>query len=156
MRAEPDVSYNAAVNGGVVIVVGGCRGAPGCHGLVGGTSAGAPQWAAIVALANELRGRQAKGPLGLATPALYAIARDTQLYHQDFHDIVIGDNGFAGTLPGFSARPGYDLATGLGTPDVAQLISQLAANDVLLARPDSLGGSGNRKRGPHVQLSPRG
>jgi len=98
-RAEPDVAYNAAVNGGVIIVFG------GRHGVVGGTSAGAPQWAAIVALANELRGRQAKPPLGLVAPALYALARDTRLYHPDFHDIVIGEKALDEVLPGFSPRP---------------------------------------------------
>ena len=69
MRAEPDVSYNAAFNGGVVVVF------HGKHGVVGGTSAGAPQWAAIIALANEVRGKRGMPPLGLATPQLWLLAR---------------------------------------------------------------------------------
>ena len=69
MRAEPDVSYNAAFNGGVVVVF------AGRHGVVGGTSAGAPQWAAIVALANEVRGKRGLPPLGLATPQLWPLGR---------------------------------------------------------------------------------
>ena len=148
-RAEPDVAYNAAVNGGVIIVFG------GRHGVVGGTSAGAPQWAAIVALANELRGRQAKPPLGLVAPALYALARDTRLYHQDFHDIVIGDNALAEVLPGFSARPGYDLPTGLGTPDVGQLVPDLAATDAPAGQPAPAAARSGKHQG-HVRLNPGG
>jgi subtilase family serine protease len=135
MRAEPDVSYNAALNGGVVVVLG------GRHGVVGGTSASAPQWAAIVALANELRGRQGRSPLGLVTPQLYTVARDRGDYRQDFHDITIGNNALFGDLygfPGFSAGRGYDLPTGLGTPVVSRLISDLAGRDIGRFRFDGL------------------
>jgi len=122
-RAVPDVAYNAAFNGGVVVVMG------GGHGVVSGTSAGTPQWAAIIALANELRGKQGRPKLGLATPQLYAVARDRSDYRQDFHDITVGNNNFVGQLPGFDADPGYDLATGLGTPNVTKLLSDIAGRD---------------------------
>ena len=119
-RTTPDVAYNAAINGGVLVVQG-----PNIY-LVGGTSCGAPQWAGIFALANEARASAGKGPLGAANPALYAIA---QSHAADFHDIQAGENTLVGApVPGFQARPGYDLATGLGTPDVASLVADLAAS----------------------------
>jgi subtilase family serine protease len=137
-RAVPDVSYNAAANGGVIVVLG------GRHGVVGGTSAGAPQWAAIVALANEVRGRRGSGPLGLATPQLWSLAHDRGNYRQDFHDIVTGNNTLFGAgsgLPGFTAVPGYDYATGLGTPDVSRLLKDLSKRDDSRFRFDNGGDS---------------
>ena len=79
----------------------------------GGTSEGAPQWAAITALADQAAGHA----LGYLSPALYA-APST-----DFHDVTVGENGFFG--PGFSAGIGYDYPTGLGSPNVASLITTL-------------------------------
>ena len=84
----------------------------------GGTSEGAPQWAAITALANQAAGH----PLGYLNPSLYAIAASGS-YSSDFHDITVGQNGLAG--PGFSAGVGYDYPTGLGSPNVANLITDL-------------------------------
>jgi subtilase family serine protease len=155
-RATPDVAYNSALNGGVVIVV--TAFGRQSHTLMGGTSAATPQWAAIVALANELRGRQGRLPLGQATPQLYAIGRNNGDYQPDFHDITVGNNALGGDLsqaPGFSAARGYDLTTGLGTPDVTKLVKDLAASDAGGVRSDvrvaSVGGT--RK---NVRLSPGG
>lgn len=117
-RTTPDVSYNAAVNGGVLVYTS-FLGSPAFF-IVGGTSAGSPQWAAIFALANELAGK----PLGFINPALYSLAKSTA-YTLDFHDITVGNNQLLGTPVGFSAGPGYDNATGWGTPDVAKLILDL-------------------------------
>ena len=155
MRAEPDVSYNAAFNGGVVVVFG------GRHGVVGGTSAGAPQWAAIVALANEVRGERGLPSLGIATPQLWLLARDKSSYRKDFHDIVLGSNALGGPgsgFPGFDARPGYDFATGLGTPDVTRLLKDLSGPDSMRFRADDAGdsqhGIGDGKHSDkHVQFS---
>jgi subtilase family serine protease len=124
-RALPDVSYNAAINGGVIIAFG------GRFGVIGGTSASAPQWAAIVALANQPREQNHRGRLGLVAPLLYLLARDRSTYRQDFHDITAGANDlvlpqFGVSVPGVAASEGYDLATGLGTPDVARLVKDLA------------------------------
>jgi subtilase family serine protease len=134
-RAEPDVAFDAANNGGVVIAF------HGRFGVIGGTSVGSPSWAAIVALANELRGRQGKPPLGLATPQIYLLARDHAAYRRDFHDITTGANDLGNGqfgFPGFSAGPGYDFPTGLGTPDVARLVKDLAGRDALRLRFDDL------------------
>jgi subtilase family serine protease len=121
----PDVAYNAAVNGGVLVVYG----ALGVQLLeiVGGTSAGSPQWAGIVALANEARVNAGKGLLGgnLNTD-LYNIYHSAN-YATDFHDITVGNNELAGSTVGFSAGPGYDVASGIGSPIVGSLVVDLTA-----------------------------
>jgi subtilase family serine protease len=120
-RTVPDVAYNAAINGGIQVYVSGLGG----FITFGGTSAGVPQWAAILALANQARAAAGTGPLGPGNPALYAIAQNDRSYRNDFHDIRKGDNSLGPGMPGFSADSGYDLATGLGTPDVARLVNDL-------------------------------
>jgi subtilase family serine protease len=92
--------------------------------IVGGTSAGAPQWAAIVALANQYGAAHGHGPLGNINSALYTLA-ESSAYANDFHDITVGNNMLGGVLPGFSAGTGYDFASGWGTPNVANLIPDL-------------------------------
>lgn len=120
MRTVPDVSYDAAFDGGVLLYNGG-------HvTLLGGVSAGAPQWAGIFALANELRARSGQKKLGFVNDTLYELAKNPRTYAADFHDITVGDNTLAESDLGFPATPGYDLATGLGTPNVANLIGDLA------------------------------
>lgn len=120
-RATPDVAYNAAVNGGVLVVK-----LPYFY-LVGGTSAGSPQWAGIFALANQARANVGKGPVGAANPRLYSIYTGAD-YVSDFHDVTTGDNTLAGApVAGFAAGSGYDMATGLGSPNAANLISTLVA-----------------------------
>jgi subtilase family serine protease len=123
-RTIPDISYNAAVNGGVLVYTT-FEGAP-IWFVVGGTSAGSPQWAAIIALANQLSASQGTGPLGYINPALYKLA-ESSAYSTDFHDITSGNNQLAGTPVGFNAGPGYDFATGWGTPNVANLVGDLVA-----------------------------
>jgi len=93
--------------------------------IVGGTSAGTPQWAGIFALANTARALNSKGPIGFANPGLYAIAQGAN-YSLDFHDITVGNNTLVGSIVGFTAFTGYDLATGWGTPNVANLVADLA------------------------------
>jgi subtilase family serine protease len=155
-RATPDVAYNSALNGGVVVNF--TLGAAPAHTLMGGTSAATPQWAGILALANELRGRQGRLPLGQATPQLYAIGRSNGDYQPDFHDIAVGNNALGGDptqAPGFSAARGYDLTTGLGTPDVAKLVKDLAASDIGgVHTDDRVASVGGTRR--HVRLNPGG
>jgi subtilase family serine protease len=120
VRTTPDVGYNAAINGGVLVVQ-----LPNIQ-LVGGTSCGSPQWAGLFALVNQARGLQGKKPIGAANPALYGIYTSPR-YGSDFHDVTVGNNTLAGqSVTGFSAGTGYDLTTGIGTPNAANLIGDLA------------------------------
>jgi subtilase family serine protease len=120
-RTTPDVSYNAAVDGGVLVYIGFLD---GFH-IVGGTSAGPPQWAAIFALVNQCRANHGIGPIGFANPAIYALAQSAA-YANDFNDITVGNNELVGTTVGFTAVTGWDAATGWGTPKVRNLVEGLA------------------------------
>lgn len=143
-RTVPDVSLNAAGNGGVAVWV-----SPNVYGI-GGASMSAPMWAGIVALADQARQQAGRGRLGFLNTALYAIARNPIQYSRDFHDILVGTNAFDSPV-GFAAGPGYDLASGLGTPDVSNLVRDLAttpfAGSPLLALPALFAGNGS---GRHV------
>jgi subtilase family serine protease len=121
-RTIPDVSYNAAIHGGVLIANSTLLSGVSGFFIVGGTSAGSPQWAAIVALANQLAGQ----PLGFLNPAIYKLAQSAA-YANDFHDITVGNNQMLGTTPGFTAGVGWDDASGWGTPNVANLVPDLVA-----------------------------
>lgn len=125
MRTTPDVSYNAAVSGGVLTYLGFLGPASNFY-IFGGTSAGSPQWAAIVAIADQARGLAAKPNLGYLNDTIYAIAEGAGS-SSDFHDITVGNNQLAGTPFGYSAQPGYDIASGWGTPQVGNLVAALAA-----------------------------
>jgi subtilase family serine protease len=90
----------------------------------GGTSASAPIWAALIALADQYAGRH----LGLVNPAIYQIARSPR-YHQAFHDITTGNNTVRfppTTVTGYLAAPGWDPVTGWGSPNAQVLIPLLA------------------------------
>jgi len=121
-RLTPDVSFNAAIQGGWLCYLGFF----GVWGVFGGTSASTPAWAAIIALLNQAKG----GPVGFVTPAIYSLAEGSQ-YSTVFHDITVGNN--TDVLPptpsfqGFSASPGYDLTTGWGTPDVTKFIMAMTS-----------------------------
>jgi hypothetical protein len=73
-----------------------------------------------------VRAAHGKGPLGFVNPALYSIARSAS-YASAFHDITVGNNILVGSSAGFSAAPGYDLATGWGSPNIANIVADLAA-----------------------------
>jgi kumamolisin len=84
----------------------------------GGTSFAAPMWAGYLALVNQQSVANGNKPLGFINPALYTIGLSSS-YDTDFHDITSGSNGFAATT-------GYDLATGIGSPNGTALIAALA------------------------------
>jgi kumamolisin len=104
-RGVPDVSGDADPSTGYTVRV------DGQTLVIGGTSAVAPLWAGLIALANA----QNKTPAGFANPALYNSGAS-----RAFHDITQGNNG------AFSAGPGWDACTGLGTPIGTQVIASLA------------------------------
>jgi hypothetical protein len=109
-RTNPDVAYNADPRSGVSVLYN------GKWRQVGGTSAGAPQWAALIALANEARADAGKAPLDGVTqtlPALYELPRSY------FYDITVGNNRY-------KAKVGYDLVTGRGSPRAELIIAGLA------------------------------
>jgi hypothetical protein len=132
-RQVPDVSADADPATGYEIYWNGSGSDPvGPRGwqAIGGTSAASPLWASVIALADASRSC-AGGSVGMALPALYRAAGSN--YGGAFNDVLTGNNDFTGTNSGqFSARPGYDMATGLGSPNAGTLIRQLCANALRL------------------------
>jgi subtilase family serine protease len=135
-RGVPDVAFQASAGtGGLVYITLPPDGSSGliCSGGVpcstgwydiGGTSLATPQWAGLVAIADQLNG----GGLGPINTALYKIGADSTRYANDFYDIVDGNNGAdAPQIPGYPATTGWDPVTGLGTPNAANLIPDLVA-----------------------------
>jgi kumamolisin len=106
-RGVPDVCGNADPSTGYTIRVDG-QTLP-----IGGTSAVAPLWAGLIALANAQNGTSA----GFIQPALYAAKGKAA-----FNDITSGTN-YSGTPVGFTAGPGWDACTGLGSPIGTKLIT---------------------------------
>jgi subtilase family serine protease len=121
-RGVPDVSADASGHTGMAIAL-----SDDGRSMIrnsGGTSASAPIWAALIALADQYAGRH----LGPVNPAIYQIARGPR-YHQAFHDITKGNNTVRfppATIAGYRAAPGWDPATGWGSPDAQVLIPLLA------------------------------
>jgi kumamolisin len=118
-RETPDVSLDARPRRtGYIIYCNRCGAGPGvAWAPIGGTSAAAPLMAALTADADESAGKQ----LGFANPFLYAHAGTSM-----FHDIVSGTNNLFGGRR-YTAGPGYDLATGLGSIRAAAFASALAS-----------------------------
>ena len=102
-RGVPDVAGDADPNSGYVTRV------DGQDGVIGGTSAVAPLWAALIALLNQQLGK----PLGFVNPQLYAAGESA------FHDVTSGNNG------AYAAKTGWDACTGLGSPDGTRLATAL-------------------------------
>lgn len=115
-RGLPDVAYAAGAIGSIVVSFGSSPAGPNHFFQVFGTSGGAPQWAAIGALADQLNEHR----LGAINKLLYHVGKGEHS-EQAFHDITVGNTSFAGAQ-GFSAVEGWDAATGLGTPNVAKLL----------------------------------
>jgi subtilase family serine protease len=132
-REVPDVAADGDPATGYAIFWNGADTEPAPSGwqALGGTSGAAPLWAALVTLADADPACHGT-PLGFAGPALYRAA--AKHYPADFHDVTTGDNDFTGTNGGrWPAAPGYDLTTGLGTPNAAHLVQNLCANALSLS-----------------------
>jgi kumamolisin len=109
-RLVPDVCAAADPSTGAFLVL---------HGKtmgIGGTSWSAPMWAGFCALINEARKKKGKPFLPYLNPLLYPLNGTSA-----FRDVTAGSNG------AYSAAAGYDLVTGLGAPNVAQLVAKLTA-----------------------------
>jgi kumamolisin len=125
-RGVPDVAGDADPTSGYVVRV------DGSNMVIGGTSAVAPLWAGLIALANAKNGKSA----GFLQPALYAAKSKS-----GFNDIISGTNG------GFSAGPGWDACTGLGSP--------IGANLLDLVNPSSSKGTKKVKRNEKKKVPTR-
>jgi len=120
-RQVPDVSAQADQFTGAITVY---AGAYGGWLTFGGTSSAAPIWAALLALTNESATCKASAAtangVGFVSPLLYSVASNPTAYAASFNDITVGNNdpfGFSGLFP---ATKGYDMATGLGSPQLTQ------------------------------------
>jgi subtilase family serine protease len=128
-REDPDVSADADPKTGYdVYWSGAAAGYVDGWQPIGGTSAAAPLWAALTALANA-SSDCAGTSIGFANPVLYDVA-DNDYYGSAFTDITVGSNdytnsGYAGEL--YAAASGYDMATGLGTPLAGTLVPDMCA-----------------------------
>lgn len=126
-RGVPDVSYNAAVLHGVLTYLD-IPGIPVGYYRFGGTSAGSPQWAALLAIADQ-RG----GNLGFINRALYHIGQARSRYSTSFFDVTSGTNSAVEfdalnnpvSVRGFNAGAGWDATTGLGSPRADHLVDYL-------------------------------
>lgn len=112
-RGIPDVSYDADPNTGFAVYdTVAYQGQKGWF-QVGGTSAGAPQWAAILAIADQLRAAVGKGRISSeslqASTDIYGLLGSPSLF-----DVAAGTNGVCGSI--CTAAAGYDFVTGLGSP----------------------------------------
>ena len=111
-RGVPDIAGVADPNTGYEIL------ADGQHGTVGGTSAVAPLWAGLIARINQKLGT----PVGFLNPLLYSLPSNANATN----DITQGSNDVTGEIGGYSAGPGWDACTGLGSPNGAALGNALA------------------------------
>jgi subtilase family serine protease len=144
-RTSPDVAYDADPNTGVYVYFQG-----GWYAF-GGTSIGAPQWAALVAIADQGRAINGNTSLDSASQTLPAIYN---LPSTDFHDVTTGSARNRGTT--LKATAGYDLITGRGSPIADVLIPHLVtATSAGVVKTAATGSGGGGSAGKHaLQSSP--
>lgn len=141
-RATPDVAYNADPHTGFYVY----NTTPSAGGYTGwfsfgGTSAGAPQWAALLALADQGRAQSGRGSLANGQTLVYSLPA------ADFHDVTGGSNGYA-------AAPGYDLVTGRGSPIANRIIADLIAASVGVVSTHSYSASVTGSTAGHATSDP--
>jgi kumamolisin len=108
MRCVPDVALSSDPNNGGLVIYNGAQYS------VGGTSWATPTWAGFCAMINQARANSGLSSIGLLGRSIYPLIGSAS-----FNDITSGSNGL------YSAGPGYDLCTGIGTPSVATLVQTL-------------------------------
>jgi subtilase family serine protease len=118
MRGVPDVAFQASARTGPLVYAS----FEGGWFVVGGTSCSSPQFAGLVAIADQIAGHG----LGLINPTLYSLASGPN-YSTYFYDVYTGNNQADPSIPGYPATAGWDPVTGLGTPNAATLVPALAA-----------------------------
>jgi hypothetical protein len=149
-RTVPDVSAQGDEFTGAITVYSSSFESPSTPdgwSTIGGTSSSAPLWAAMLALVNAsptcTGTATTRAGVGFASPLLYAVASNAAAYHASFTDITTGNNDIYGLDDGlvFPATPGYDLASGLGSPqltapgDKAGLAFYLCSYGSMASRP---------------------
>ncbi|GHO46739.1 S53 family peptidase [Ktedonospora formicarum] len=115
-RAVPDISADADLRSGYSVFI------QGRWSVIGGTSASAPLWAGIATNINQYLTSQDMPTMGSGHEALYSLFTTPQPY-APYHDVTTGDNLYYG------AKKGYDLATGMGTPNAWNIARDLAASN---------------------------
>ena len=147
-RGVPDLAWNAAVNGGVLVYTSFFPAIEGPNHwqVYGGTSASSPQVAALTAIANQARAAAGKGPIGDlnaviysagfdrasafsdVVPQTYGTALSGQLKNNRMWDTLADGSVTPTSVPGFPTTSGYDLTTGWGSPYAPGYVAQLAAH----------------------------
>jgi subtilase family serine protease len=148
-RGVPDVAWNAAVNGGVLVYHSyfpEIEGSP-AWGVFGGTSSSSPQVAAVTAIANQTRAAAHKQPIGDLNSVIYSgsfnrsaafndviaqtygttpsgVLQNNRIWDTDANGFVTPD-----PVPGYPTTSGYDLTTGWGSPHAPGYIDQLASQN---------------------------
>jgi subtilase family serine protease len=117
-RGIPDISWDADPSSGILIYLSFLGPTNAGYYFIGGTSEGSPQWAGLVSDLNQFLHH----PIGFLNPYLYALGAAGV----GFHDVTVGNNSLNG-VTGYDATPGWDLATGWGTPNLAQLFSDISS-----------------------------
>jgi len=133
-REVPDVSASADANHGYYFYceAGDCAGAGWAS--VGGTSLASPVWAALVALSNQAC---PAGPAGFLNPTLYEVGGGATVSGAT-NDVVVGNNDLLNRYNLYPATPGYDMASGMGSP-VAPVLAAELCSSVTAARPAAPG-----------------
>ena len=133
MREIPDIAYSASTGHSILIIMSCTAADTSACGAAGtfvfgfaGTSAGSPQWAGLVALTDQMAG----GRVGGINKTLYKLGKGNSASTY-FHDTTVGNNSVPASIPGtpitgFSAVPGWDEATGWGTPIANNLVPAIA------------------------------
>lgn len=121
-REVPDIAADADPASGTIVISAGADkgGDPSSETSGGGTSLAAPMWAGFTALMNAYLEQHGGKPVGFLNPTLYYLANHPPRF-PPFHDVTLGNNDF------YVATPGYDMVTGLGTPNVAYLTQDILA-----------------------------